>query len=163
MMGDAYEIADATAQGNQMSGQAESDFQKMFRQAFIDWGGDSSKAGAYSKYLDQATIDAAGQNKYSRVAQNLKQMLKAQRRARALLASRGLSSSGANTGQMREILDQGEQAQFGDLRGFLGAADTGYGNIAQTREKVAELMRQARAQAAARLAAQNPSYWDPGY
>jgi hypothetical protein len=159
MLPGAWELTNAGAEGNRMTGQAEADFQKAFRQAFIDYGGDSGNAGDYSKYLDAPTIEAAKNNKFSRLALNLQAMQKAQRRARALLAARGLTSSGANTGAMRDILSQREQADWGDLRSFLGQADTGYAGIAGVRERVAELMRQARRDAAARLAAENPGSW----
>jgi hypothetical protein len=114
-----WQVTDAQAQGNKLTGEAEAAFQKSLRQAFIDYGGDSSKLGDYAKYIDQPTIDAAQANKFSTVAQNLAAMTKSLRQQRAALAARGIGSSGANTEMTRQALTAKEAADYQGMRSFL--------------------------------------------
>jgi hypothetical protein len=157
-----WEVSDAEAQGNKMQGEAEAAFQKSLRQAFIDYGGDSSKLGDYSKYIDAPTIEAAQSNKFSQVAQNLAQMTKSLRQQRATLAARGMGSSGANTEATRQALAAKEQNDYTGLRSFLGGADQGTAGLAQTRQTIADKIAAARSSAAARLAAAYPNTWEEG-
>jgi len=157
-----WEVTDAQAQGNRLQGEAEAAFQKSLRQAFIDYGGDSSKLGDYSKYIDDPTIQAAQNNKFSQTAQNLAAMTKGLRQQRAALAARGMSFSGANTEVTRRALEAKEQGDYGALRTLLGAADEGTAGLAQTRTNIADKINAARSSAAARLAAQYPNVWEEG-
>jgi hypothetical protein len=124
-----WQVTDAQAQGNKLTGEAEAAFQKSLRQAFIDYGGDSSKLGDYAKYIDQPTIDAAQANKFSTVAQNLAAMTKSLRQQRAALAARGIGSSGANTEMTRQALTAKEAADYQGMRSFLSGADQGTANL----------------------------------
>lgn len=157
-----WEVTDAQAQGNKLQGEAESDFQKALRQAFIDYGGDSGKLGDYAKYIDAPTIEAAQNNKYSATAQNLAAMTKQLRQARAALAGRGMGSSGANTGVTRQALEAREKGDYSALRSFLGGADEGTSGLARTRQQIADRIAEARRSAAARLAQQYAPQWEPG-
>lgn len=157
-----WEVTDAEAQGNKMQGEAEAAFQKQLRQAFIDYGGDSSKLGDYSKYIDDPTIQAAQNNKFSQTAQNLAAMTKGLRQSRAALAARGIGSSGANTEMTRRALEAKEQSDYSGLRSLLGYADEGTAGLATTRQTITDKIAAARASAAARLAAAYPNTWEDG-
>ena len=157
-----WEVTGAEAAGNKMQGEAEASFQKALRQAFIDYGGDSSKLGDYAKYIDEPTIAAAQNNKFSQTAQNLAAMTKGLRQSRAALAARGIGASGANTEMTRRALEAKEQGDYGALRSLLGYADEGTAGLAATRMSIAEKINAARQSAAARLAEQYPNTWDPG-
>jgi len=157
-----WEVSEAQAQGNKLTGEAEGAFQKALRQAFIDYGGDSSKLGDYAKYIDAPTIEAAQQNKFSQTAQNLAAMTKGLRQSRAALAARGIGSSGANTESTRRALEAKEQGDYTALRSLLGYADEGTAGLAQTRQQIADKIAAARSSAAARLAAQYPNTWEEG-
>jgi len=157
-----WEVTQAEAMGNRAQGEAEAAFQKQLRQAFIDYGGDSSKLGDYAKYIDEPTIAAAQNNKFSQTAQNLAAMTKGLRQSRAALAARGIGASGANTEMTRRALEAKEQGDYGALRSLLGYADEGTAGLAATRMSIAEKINAARQSAAARLAEQYPNTWDPG-
>jgi hypothetical protein len=157
-----WEVTDAEAQGNKMQGEAEAAFQKQLRQAFIDYGGDSSKLGDYSKYIDDPTIQAAQNNKFSQTAQNLAAMTKSLANTNAQLAARGMGRSGKSTEVARQALEAKELADYTGLRSFLGGADEGTAGLAQTRQSIADRITAARSSAAARLAAQYPNTWEEG-
>lgn len=157
-----WEVVDAEAQGNRLQGEAEAEFQKALRQAFIDYGGDSGKLGDYGRFIDAPTIEAAQKNKFSATAQNLAAMTKQLRQARAALAGRGIGSSGANTGVTRQALEAREKGDYSALRSLLGYADEGTAGLARTRQQIADRIVEARRSAAARLAAQYPSIWEDG-
>jgi hypothetical protein len=157
-----WEVTGAEAAGRQATGEAESAFQKSLRQAFIDFGGDASKLGDYSKYIDAPTIEAAQQNKFSAVSQALQAMTRTLRQQRAARAARGMSTSGAAVGQTRRTLEAREQADYNALRGFLGGAEQGESGLASLRRDIADKIAAARSSAGARLAASNPAYYTPG-
>jgi hypothetical protein len=156
-----WQVTDAQAQGNKLTGEAEAAFQKSLRQAFIDYGGDSSKLGDYAKYIDQPTIDAAQANKFSTVAQNLAAMTKSLRQQRAALAARGIGSSGANTEMTRQALTAKEAADYQGMRSFLSGADQGTANLATVRAQIADKIASARQAAADRLAQEYQQSWIP--
>jgi hypothetical protein len=157
-----WEVTGAEAAGNKMQGEAEASFQKALRQAFIDYGGDSSKLGDYAKYIDDPTIQAAQNNKFSQTAQNLAAMTKGLRQSRAALAARGIGSSGANTEQTRRALEAKEQGDYTAMRSFLSGADEGTAGLATMRQTIADKIAAARSSAAARLAAAYPNTWEEG-
>ncbi len=131
-----WEVTDAEAQGNKMQGEAEAAFQKSLRQAFIDYGGDSSKLGDYAKYIDDPTIQAAQNNKFSQTAQNLAAMTKGLANTNAALAARGLGRSGKSTEVARRALEAKELADYTATRAFLGGADEGTAGLAQIRQSI---------------------------
>ena len=155
-----WEVTDAEAQGRQTTGEAESAFQKSLREAFIDYGGDAAKLGDYSKYIDQPTIDAAQANKFSVTAKNLAASTKFLRQAQAQQAARGMLGSGATTQASQEALTARDAADYSAMRDFLGGAEQGMSGLAGMRAEVANRISQARAAAAARLAAQMPATWE---
>lgn len=157
-----WEVTDAEAQGNRLQGEAESAFQKSLRQAFIDYGGDSSKLGDYAKYIDAPTIEAAQQNKFSQTAQNLAAMTKGLANQRAVLAAKGIGRSGKSTEITRLALEAKEQGDYSAMRTFLAGADEGTAGLAQTRTNIADKINAARSSAAARLAAAYPNTWEEG-
>jgi hypothetical protein len=161
MIPNAWELAQATAQGNQWRATAENDFQKMFRQAFIDSGEPGGWNADYDRYIDEPTREAAKTNAFSRANLNTRAWQKASRQLRAQYGARGISSSGTNTQGMRNLLEAKQAADYESNRQFLGQVDEGYRSVAGVGDRIAEAMRNARRDAAARLAAENPSYWDP--
>jgi hypothetical protein len=156
-----WEVTDAEAQGNKLTGEAEAAFQKALRQAFIDYGGDTSKVGDYAKYIDAPTIEAARANKFSKMAQDLQAMTRSIKTGRSKLAASGASAS-ARTLLTKNALDARELADYGATREFLGGADTGTAQLATVRAQIADKIAAARKSAADRLAAQYPSVWQPG-
>ena len=157
-----WEVTDAEAQGNRLQGEAEGAFQKALRQAFIDYGGDSSKLGDYAKYIDEPTIQAAQNNKFSQTAQNLAAMTKGLANQRAVLAAKGLGRSGKSTEITRRALEAKEQGDYTAMRSFLSGADEGTAGLATTRQTIADKIAAARSSAAARLAASYPDQWEEG-
>jgi len=158
-----WQVTGAEKLGNEQIGGAEAAFQRNLRQAFIDFGGDPTKlSGEFAKYLDPATIEAAKNNKYSQIAQNLKSYRRTLATKRAQLAGRGLTFSGANTGMTRNTLDARELADINASRAFLNPAFQGIDSLAQLRLAVEKANAEARAAAAARLAGQYPDTWVEG-
>jgi len=159
-----WELGQAQAQGAKDIGGAETDFQKRLRQAFIDFGAsDTSRLGEYAKYIDNPTIEAAKQNKFSTLAQNLKAQTANLRQGRAALAARGMLSSGQTTNDTLTQEQGREQADYGGLRDFLGGADQGTSQLASLRQSIADRIAAARQSAADRAYQDNPATWnDPG-
>ena len=157
-------VKQAQAAGESGIQEAESGFQKSLRQAFIDFGAsDTSRLGDYAKYIDDPTIEAAKNNKFSRLARSLKAQTANLRQGRAALAARGMLSSGQATNDTTQQLNAREASDYGSLRDFLGGADQGLSNLAGLRRSYADSLRTAQNDAAGRYADQYPDYGDaPG-
>jgi hypothetical protein len=157
-------VKQAQAAGESGIQEGESAFQKSLRQAFIDFGAsDTSRLGDYAKYIDAPTIEAAKQNKFSKLAQSLKAQTANLRRGRAALAARGILSSGQATNDTLEQQNARETSDYGSLRDFLGGADQGLSSLAGLRRSYAESLGNAQNDAAKRYSDQYPDYSDaPG-
>lgn len=158
-----WEPEQAAIKGQQMQGQAEADFQLALRRAFIDYGGDASGLDEkYRKYIDAPTIEAAKNNKFSTMAQNLQASTKSLNNQRAKLAARGMTSSGANQTLTRQQLQARELADYTAGRTFTGGAEEGLSGLAKTQASIADMIAEAKSRAAARIAQENPQTWIPG-
>lgn len=157
-----WEVIQAGADANKLTGEAEANFQRALRQAFIDYGGDSSRLGDYSKYIDAPTLEAARANKFSQIAQNLAAMTRGLRNQRAHNAAAGMSTSGRSVGQTRRALEAKELGDYTALRTFLGGAEEGARGLASVRQQIADRLAAARSAAAARLAQQYPAEYIEG-
>lgn len=149
-----YGVQQAEAEGQKALGEGETSFQNSLKQAFIDLGAsDVSKLGDYAKYIDQATIEAAKANKFSRLAQSLKSQTANLRRGRAALAARGMLSSGQATSDTLDQQNEREAADYGSLRDFLSGGAQGMQGLASLRSSIAQQIAAAREAAAQRAAA----------
>ena len=158
-----WEPEQAAIKGQQTTADAESAFQLALRRAFVDYGGDVNKLDdKFKKYIDEPTIQAARDNKFSTMAQNLRAQTKSLANQRAQLAARGMTHSGANTETTKRALEARELADYTAGRTFTGGAEEGLGGLAKTRQSVADMIAEARSRAAARIAQENPQTWVPG-
>lgn len=163
MLAGDWEPGEAAIQGQKQRADAEAAFQQNLRRAFIDYGGDASKLDdKFRPYIDDATIEAAKNNKFSAMAQNLAASTKSLRQQRAALAARGMSASGANTLMTKQALQAREQADYGSGRDFLSGAETGLGGLSTVDHQIAQMITDAKSRAAARIAQENPQTWVPG-
>jgi hypothetical protein len=73
-----------------------------------------------------------------------------------------MSSSGQNTEDTRQLLEQREQVDYAAGRNFLGGAEEGLQGLNDTALTIQQQIAAARARAGARLAEQYPATWqDP--
>ena len=155
-----WEVTGAEASGKEKQSAAEAQFQLALRRAFIDYGGDVDKLDQkYRSYIDDPTIEAAKANKFSQTAQNLAAMTKGLANQRARLGARGLTFSGANTEATRRALEARELADYSAGRTFTGGAEQGLSDLTTVGQQIRDAIANARASAAARLAAQYPAQW----
>jgi hypothetical protein len=158
-----WEPEQAAIKGKQMQDQAETDFQLALRRAFVDYGGDVNGVDEkYRKYIDDPTIEAAKNNKFSTMAQNLAASTKNLANQRAQLAARGMTRSGANTETTRRALEARQLADYTAGRTFTGGAEEGLSGLAKTGQTIADMISEAKSRAAARIAQENPQTWEPG-
>jgi hypothetical protein len=158
-----WEPGEAAIRGKELTDTRRAQFARAFKQAYIDWGGDPSRLSSeYRQYLDDPTIQAAKENKYSAMAQNLAAMTKALRNQDARNESMGMATSGRSVTQAREGLEGKEKADWGDYRTFLGGAEEGLTGISEADRQAADMIYEARRSAAARLAQTHPRTWQPG-
>jgi hypothetical protein len=154
-----WEPTQVQAVGAQQTSDAEAQFQNALRKAFVDYGGDISKVGDWSKYIDAPTMEAARTNKYSAAAEALTAYQKALAKSRSSLAAKGMLSSGRTGLQTKAIMDAREKAEYAANRAFLGSAETGQQTIGALRQQIADKLAAANANAAARWAAAHPATW----
>lgn len=161
MIGGSFEVAGAeSAMAAQMAA-ARAQFQAQLRSNFIDLGyagdtGKGSQFGDFSKYIDKETIQKAIDNKYSAYSTIRQQEDKANAYNNAMLASQGLSLGGTTTATATDTINQAEQARYEGLRSFLSGGQQGLSNLTNLKLQLAQGVAQARAAAAARLAAMYP-------
>jgi len=158
-----WEPEEAAIAGQKQEGEAQTAFQLALRRAFVDYGGDVNKLDdKFKKYIDEPTIQAARDNKFSTMAQNLRAQTKALANQRAQLAARGMTHSGANTEVTKRALEARELADYTAGRSFTGGAEEGLSGLAKTKMEIANAISAAKARAAARIAEENPQTWVPG-
>jgi len=158
-----WEPEQAAIKGQKLQGEAETAFQLALRRAFIDYGGDANSIGEqYRKYIDDPTIEAAKNNKFSTMAQNLETSTRNLNNQRAQLAARGMTRSGQNTDLTRRALESRQIADYNAGRTFTGGAEEGLKGLATTGQTIADMISEAKSRAAARIAQENPQTWTPG-
>ena len=161
MIGGSWEVAAAESAMAEQMAAARAQFQSQLRSNFIDLGysGDMTKdngLGDFSKYIDKDTMQKAIDNKYSAYAQIKQQEAKTNAANDALLASSGLSLGGTTTATATDTINQAEQARYEGLRNFLSGGQQGLSGLANLKAQLSAGVAQARAAAAARLAAMYP-------
>jgi len=142
-------------------GAMSSSMTSKIRQALVDLGltDVSQLTPDAQKYLDQATLTAAGQNKYSLFGQIATTAAKATAQQRAKLAAQGMLSSGALTKSMQDIVDEAEQKRYAGVREFSGSVGDLLAQYAQRQRDWASRIAEARF-AEAQYAAYTGSLYD---
>jgi len=144
-------------------GAMSSSMTSKIRQALVDLGlTDVSQLDPGARqYVDQATLTAAGQNKYSLFGQIATASAKATAMQRARLAAQGMLASGALTKSMQDILDEAEQKRYAGVRTFSGDVGTLLSAYAERQRDWASRIAEARFQEAQYRAA-NQDAWSGG-
>lgn len=121
------------------------------KQALIDLGlSDVSQLNEQARsYVDDATLEAAKQNKYSLFAQLQQKANRATAKSRAALAARGMLSSGQLTKEAKDVLEESEQARYAGVREFSGGIGDLMEQYASRQREWANKIAEARMQAAA--------------
>jgi len=151
MPGWGYDVGLMESQRDEDIGSFRSGMGTKIKQALIDLGlSDTSQLDPEARsYVDDATIEAAKQNKYSLFSQLQQKADRATAQSRAKLAARGMLSSGQLTKEAQDVLNETESARYAGVREFSGGVGDLVGQYAQRQREWANRIAEARMQAAA--------------
>jgi hypothetical protein len=158
MIAGDWEVQEPTlALASQISGM-ESQLGTDLNEAFVNLGITSPEISSseFGGLITPQAIQRAIDNKYSTGSKISQQEKSSRANAEAILAARGLLSSGFTTNQLARIAGEGERSRHQAVLDFLGLGKTGRGAINEARRLGGREIAQARNRAAARLAAGLP-------
>jgi len=142
-----------TALAAQISGM-ESGLGTSLSSAFTNLGiSDPKITDTYGKYITPEAVQKAVENKYSTGAQISKREREARANTEAVLAARGMLSSGYLTNQLARIASEGEGSRYKAVLDFLGLGEQGINAINEARRVGNREIAQARNRASQRLGA----------